>query len=142
DRCRVIADLGRAKGPGHPPDPPLAEVQAIVDERGPGGVRLSDPHWLAGFRINERKGADYRRGRACLAGHAAHIHSPAGGQGMNPGMQDTANLAWKLALVHAGRARPALLDSYTPERGAVGDMVLRQAGRMTWAATLRNPIAQ
>jgi hypothetical protein len=77
-----------------------------------------------------------------LAGDAAHIHSPAGGQGMNTGMQDTANLAWKLALVHAGQARPALLDSYTPERGAVGDMVLRQAGRMTWAATLHNPVAQ
>jgi 2-polyprenyl-6-methoxyphenol hydroxylase-like FAD-dependent oxidoreductase len=142
DRCRVIADLGPAKGTGHPPDPSLAEVQAIVDERGPGGVRLADPHWLAGFRINERKVADYRRGRVFLAGDAAHIHSPAGGQGMNTGMQDAANLAWKLALVHAGRARPALLDSYTPERGAVGDLVLRQAGRMTWAATLRNPVAR
>jgi 2-polyprenyl-6-methoxyphenol hydroxylase-like FAD-dependent oxidoreductase len=141
-RCRVIADLGPAKGTGHPPDPSLAEVQAIVDERGPGGVRLSDPHWLAGFRINERKVKEYRRGRVFLAGDAAHIHSPAGAQGMNTGMQDTWNLAWKLALVHAGRASPTLLDSYTPERGAVGDMVLRQTGRMTWAATLRNPVAQ
>ncbi len=100
-RCRVIADMGRAPGPGHPPDPTLAQVQAVVDERGPGGVRLSEAVWLAGFRIHERKVADYRRGRVFLAGDAAHIHSPAGGQGMNTGMQDAWNLAWKLALVQA-----------------------------------------
>jgi 2-polyprenyl-6-methoxyphenol hydroxylase-like FAD-dependent oxidoreductase len=141
-RCRVIADLGNARGQGKPPDPSLAEVQATVDERGPGGVRLSEPHWLSGFRINERKVADYRRGRVFLAGDAAHIHSPAGGQGMNTGMQDAWNLAWKLALVHQRKGQPSLLDSYTPERSEVGEMVLRQAGRLTWAATLRNPVAQ
>jgi 2-polyprenyl-6-methoxyphenol hydroxylase-like FAD-dependent oxidoreductase len=142
DRCRIVADMGAAAGAGHPPDPTLAEVQAIVDARGPAGVRLSEPHWLAGFRIHERKVADYRRGRAFLAGDAAHIHSPAGGQGMNTGMQDAWNLAWKLALVHAGRARPSLLDSYTPERGAVGEMVLRNAARLTRVALVRNPIGQ
>ena len=142
DRCRVIADMGTARGTNHPADPSLAEVQAIVDERGPAGVRLSDAHWLAGFRIHERKVADYRRGRAFLAGDAAHIHSPAGGQGMNTGMQDTWNLAWKLALVQTGRARPSLLDSYSQERGKVGEMVLRNAARLTRVATLRNPIGQ
>jgi 2-polyprenyl-6-methoxyphenol hydroxylase-like FAD-dependent oxidoreductase len=141
-RCRVIADMGKAQGTGHPPDPSLAEVQKIVDERGPAGVRLTDPFWLAGFRIHERKVSDYRRGRVFLAGDAAHIHSPAGGQGMNTGMQDAWNLAWKLALVQTGRARPSLLDSYRAERGEVGETVLRQATLMTWAATLRNPIAQ
>lgn len=141
-RCRVIADMGRAPGAGHPADPSLAQVQAIVDERGPGGVRLSDAVWLSGFRIHERKVADYRRGRVFLAGDAAHIHSPAGGQGMNTGMQDSWNLAWKLALVQAGRARPALLDSYSAERGEVGETVLRAAGRLTRVATLRNPVAQ
>jgi 2-polyprenyl-6-methoxyphenol hydroxylase-like FAD-dependent oxidoreductase len=141
-RCRVIADMGQAPGADRPPDPSLAEVQAIVDERGPGGVHLSEPHWLSGFRIHERKVADYRRGRCFLAGDAAHIHSPAGGQGMNTGMQDAWNLAWKLALVQAGRARPGLLDSYSPERSAVGALVLRRAARLTWAATLRNPAAQ
>jgi 2-polyprenyl-6-methoxyphenol hydroxylase-like FAD-dependent oxidoreductase len=141
-RCRVIADMGRAAGAGHPPDPSLAQVQAIVDERGPGGVRLSEPHWLAGFRIHERKVADYRRGRVFLAGDAAHIHSPAGGQGMNTGMQDAYNLAWKLALVQAGRARPSLLDSYSAERGEVGERVLRAAARLTLVATLRNPVGQ
>jgi len=142
-RCRAVADLGPARGTGRPPDPTLAEVQAIVDERGPPGLRLVDPIWLAGFRIHERKVADYRRGRVFLAGDAAHIHSPAGGQGMNTGMQDAFNLAWKLALVHKRRGRAdVLLDSYARERGAVGEMVLRNAGRLTRFAMLRNPVAQ
>jgi 2-polyprenyl-6-methoxyphenol hydroxylase-like FAD-dependent oxidoreductase len=61
--------------------------------------------------INERKVKDYQRGRVFLAGDAAHIHSPAGGQGMNTGMQDAFNLAWKLAMVLHGAAKPSLLDS-------------------------------
>ena len=140
-RCRVIADLGKARGPSRPPDPTLAEVQAVVEQRGMADVRLHDPVWLAGFRIHERKVSDYRRGRVFLAGDAAHIHSPAGGQGMNTGMQDAWNLAWKLALVQSGRAE-ALLGSYSSERGKVGDEVLHQAGRMTRMALLRNPVAR
>jgi 2-polyprenyl-6-methoxyphenol hydroxylase-like FAD-dependent oxidoreductase len=141
-RFRVIADLGPADGDGHHPDPSLEEVQAIVDRRGPGGVTLSSPIWLAAFRINERKVRDYGRGRVFLAGDAAHIHSPAGGQGMNTGMQDAFNLSWKLAMVARGDCKPSLLESYSPERSAVGDVVLRNASRMTDAAVLRNPIAQ
>jgi 2-polyprenyl-6-methoxyphenol hydroxylase-like FAD-dependent oxidoreductase len=141
-RCRIIADMGTAQTTGHPPDPSLSDVQNIVNDRGPAGVKLSEPHWLAGFRIHERKVAEYRRGRAFLAGDAAHIYSPAGGQGMNTGMQDTWNLAWKLALVHKGRARPSLLDSYSIERSTVGEMVLRNAAQLTRVALLRNPIAQ
>ena len=95
-------------------DPTLEEVQAVLDERGPGGIMASSPIWLASFRINERKVADYRAGRVFLAGDAAHIHSPAGGQGMNTGMQDACNLAWKLALVCRGTAAPEpLLESYS-----------------------------
>ena len=142
DRFRVIADGGPAPATEPPHDPTLAEVQAVVDSRGPGGLRLHDPVWLAGFRINERKVTDYRAGRVFLAGDAAHIHSPAGGQGMNTGMQDAFNLAWKLGLVHAGRGRDMLLDSYSQERSAVGDFVLRNAAGMTRVATLRNPTAQ
>jgi 2-polyprenyl-6-methoxyphenol hydroxylase-like FAD-dependent oxidoreductase len=141
-RFRVVADQGLVHGADKPPDPTLEQVQAIADERGPGGLRVHDPVWLAGFRINERKVADYRRGRAFLLGDAAHVHSPAGGQGMNTGMQDAYNLAWKLALVQKGRARAALLDSYSPERSAVGEQVLRMAGGMTSLATLRNPVGQ
>jgi 2-polyprenyl-6-methoxyphenol hydroxylase-like FAD-dependent oxidoreductase len=142
DRCRIMADIGTAAAT-KPPDPTLAEAQAIVDERGPGGLTLSNPIWLSGFRINERKVSDYRRGRVMLAGDAAHIHSPAGGQGMNTGMQDAFNLAWKVALVSRGRGTAAaLLDSYSRERSAVGDQVLRGAERVTTLATLRNPVAQ
>jgi 2-polyprenyl-6-methoxyphenol hydroxylase-like FAD-dependent oxidoreductase len=141
DRFRIIADAGAAQGE-RPPDPSLADVQRVLDQRGPGGIVAHDPLWLAGFRINERKVADYRSGRVFLAGDAAHIHSPAGGQGMNTGMQDAVNLSWKLALVHAGRARERLLDSYTTERSAVGEMVLRNAGAVTRLGTLRHPLAQ
>ena len=99
--------------------------------------------WLANFRINERKVSDYRRGRVMLAGDAAHIHSPAGGQGMNTGMQDAFNLAWKLALVHRGEAQTeALLGSYSIERSKIGDQVLRGAAAVTTVGTLRNPVAQ
>jgi hypothetical protein len=143
DRCRVMADIGTSADTPKPPDPTLAQAQAFVDERGPGGLTLSQPVWLAGFRINERKVSDYRRGRVMLAGDAAHIHSPAGGQGMNTGMQDAFNLAWKLTLVQRGQAQAnPLLDSYSRERSTVGDQVLHAAERMTTAATLRNPVAQ
>jgi 2-polyprenyl-6-methoxyphenol hydroxylase-like FAD-dependent oxidoreductase len=142
DRWRVVADLGAAEGSGHHADPTLVEVNALMAQRGSASLVMSDPIWLAAFRINERKVRDYRKGRVFLAGDAAHIHSPAGGQGMNTGMQDAFNLAWKLALVIKGSANVSLLDSYSPERTAVGERVLRNAGRLTEAATLRNPVLQ
>ncbi len=142
NRYRVIADVGTAGDGARRPDPTLEEVQATLDQRGPGGIVASDPIWLASFRINERKVADYRGGRAFLAGDAAHIHSPAGGQGMNTGMQDACNLAWKLALVCRGCPESPLLDSYSVERSAVGDAVLKGAGRLTMLATLRGGVKQ
>jgi 2-polyprenyl-6-methoxyphenol hydroxylase-like FAD-dependent oxidoreductase len=141
-RFRVIADMGKAPSTGRPTDPSLADAQRVVDERGPAGIKLHDPVWLAGFRIHERKVKEYGVGSIFLSGDAAHIHSPAGGQGMNTGMQDAFNLAWKLALVHHGKARREILSSYTQERGEVGDMVLRDAGIFTRVATLRNPMLQ
>jgi len=140
-RYRVIADLP-SSGAEHPPTPTLEQVQAIMDRRGPGGVKASDPIWLSGFRINGRKVASYRWGRIFLAGDAAHVHSPAGGQGMNTGMQDAFNLAWKLALVIRGTCTDQLLDSYSPERSSVGDQVLETAARLTAVGTMRNPVAQ
>jgi 2-polyprenyl-6-methoxyphenol hydroxylase-like FAD-dependent oxidoreductase len=136
-RFRVIAEAGSASDTS---DPTLAQVQALIDSRGPHGLLAHDPVWLSHFRINERKIKDYRHGRIFLAGDAAHIHSPAGGQGMNTGMQDAFNLAWKLALVHGGKAAPALLDSYSTERSAIGDQVLSSTGRMTRVALLHNPL--
>ena len=141
-RWRVIADLGPAQGDAHCPDPTLQEVQALITLRGTDGIVIKDAYWLAAFRINERKVSKYGHGRAFLAGDAAHIHSPAGGQGMNTGMQDAFNLAWKLSLVIGGVCKPSLLDSYSVERSAVGDMVLRNASRLTDAAIVRNPIIQ
>jgi len=142
-RYRVIADVGDAQGDAHRSDPTLEEVQSILDTRGPGGITASSPFWLASFRINERKVTDYRAGRVFLAGDAAHVHSPAGGQGMNTGMQDACNLAWKLALVSRGLAAPEpLLESYSIERGAVGRQVLKDAGRLTTLAILKGGVAQ
>ncbi|MDE1994664.1 MAG: FAD-dependent monooxygenase [Rhizobiaceae bacterium] len=140
-RYRILADLP-ASGADHPPAPTLAEVQAIIDRRGPPGMVAFDPIWLASFKINGRKVSSYRWGRVFLAGDAAHVHSPAGGQGMNTGMQDAFNLAWKLALVVKGVCGEQLLDSYSPERSGVGDEVLKSAGRLTVVATMKNPVAQ
>jgi len=140
-RYRIIADVAPTSSV-EPATPTLQEIQALLDQRGSPGMRLADPVWLAGFRINDRKVAEYRHGRMFLAGDAAHIHSPAGGQGMNTGMQDAFNLAWKLALVIQGAGAEHLLDSYSAERSYVGDQVLKAAGRLTKVATLRNPVAQ
>jgi 2-polyprenyl-6-methoxyphenol hydroxylase-like FAD-dependent oxidoreductase len=140
-RFRIIADIGLS-GEGAPVNPTLDQIQSILDARGPGGMRAGDPIWLSAFRINERKVADYRSGRVFVAGDAAHVHSPAGGQGMNTGMQDAFNLAWKLALVCRGSAAETLLDSYSAERSAIGEDVLKAAGRLTMIATMRNHTAQ
>lgn len=141
-RARIVAQIAKTD-PAHPQsDPTLEEVQAIADARTGGGFRVLDPIWLTGFRINERKVAAYAQGRVFLAGDAAHIHSPAGGQGMNTGMQDAVNLSWKLALLLQGSANSTLLDSYSPERSAIGEIVLRNATRLTDMGTLTNPAAQ
>jgi 2-polyprenyl-6-methoxyphenol hydroxylase-like FAD-dependent oxidoreductase len=79
-------------------------------------VRVTDLNWFATYRVHHRVAEHFRVGRAFLLGDAAHIHSPAGGQGMNTGIGDAVNLGWKLADVLAGRAAPLLLDSYEPER--------------------------
>jgi 2-polyprenyl-6-methoxyphenol hydroxylase-like FAD-dependent oxidoreductase len=140
-RYRIIADLPPTAG-AQTPAPTLEQVQAIVDRRGPSGLRIFDPVWLAGFRINGRKVSSYRHGRVFLSGDAAHVHSPAGGQGMNTGMQDAFNLSWKLALVIRGVCGEHLLNSYSPERSGVGDAVLKAAGRLTGIGTMHNPVAQ
>ena len=138
-RARVIANLSNAH-PGQPrPDPTLADTQAILDQRGPGKVTASDPVWLANFGINERKIRDFRVNRIFLAGDAAHIHPPAGGQGMNTGIQDACNLAWKLALVHRGLCKPEpLLGSYSTERSPIAERVLKSTGQLTALGTLHN----
>lgn len=123
----------------------LDTFKALMTERGPKGAEVSDPAWMVDFRIHCRLVARYRVGRVFLAGDAAHIHSPAGGQGMNMGIQDAYNLAWKLALVQRGKAKEALLDSYEAERRPIAESVLRTTDASTKglasAVSLKNPIA-
>ncbi|UJR85007.1 FAD-dependent oxidoreductase [Sandaracinus amylolyticus] len=123
-------------------DPTLEEVQAIFDRRTATGGVLGDATWLARFRIHCRQVAHYRDDRVFLAGDAAHVHSPVGGQGMNTGIQDAHNLAWKLAMVHRGEARGLLLDSYEQERHAIARSVLKGTDLATKVGTLKNSVAR
>ena len=111
-------------------------VQAALEARVPGGGRIERAGWFSDFRISARQVGTYRMGRAFLAGDAAHVHSPFGGQGMNTGMQDAFNLGWKLAAATRGRATPALLDSYGAERHRIGRAVLRGTSLATRLAAL------
>jgi 2-polyprenyl-6-methoxyphenol hydroxylase-like FAD-dependent oxidoreductase len=151
-RYRVIADVGESvsNAIGEHRVPTLGEIQQILGTRGPKELVAKDPVWLSSFAISERKVADYRAQRVFLAGDAAHVHSPAGGQGMNTGMHDAFNLAWKLSLASRGLcAAEPLLASYSAERSAVAKQVLEQTGRTTAIAmmkggakqTLRNHVA-
>ena len=116
--------------PGQPDEPSLANCQRIVDDViGPGRVRLRRATWLSRWRLNVRMVDRYRVGRVFLAGDAAHVHSPAGGQGLNTGVQDAANLGWKLAHVLAG-APESLLDTYQAERLPVAAGVLGLSNRL------------
>lgn len=118
--------------PAHDEPPTLEEIQSHLESCGPPGLTAHTPTWLSAFRVNERLAAGYRRGRVFLAGDAAHIHSPAGGQGMNTGIQDAVNLSWKIAAVLAGRGdTEALLSSYEAERRPVAREVVAAAARTT-----------
>jgi 2-polyprenyl-6-methoxyphenol hydroxylase-like FAD-dependent oxidoreductase len=123
----------------------IESFRALLAERGPAGAELSDPKWMIDFRIHCRLVARYRVGRVFLSGDAAHIHSPAGGQGMNMGIQDAYNFAWKLALVHRGKAKDVLLDSYEAERRPIAEATLRATDTGTrgfvTALSLKSPIA-
>ncbi|MBI2811024.1 MAG: FAD-dependent monooxygenase [Candidatus Melainabacteria bacterium] len=139
-RYRIIAD-----GPMHKPDDPpltLERMQTIVNDRCGSVIPLSNPNWITWFTINRRSVQQYREGRAFVAGDAAHVHSPVMGQGMNTGMQDALNLAWKIELVEKGIAGPELLNTYQDERHPIGQKLLKNTDAMTKLVTIRNPIAQ
>lgn len=95
------------------------------------GARLDfgECRWFSTYRIHHRRAERFQSGRCFLLGDAAHIHSPVGAQGMNTGLQDAYNLAWKLSLVTSGQAEPALLDTYRLEREPVADRLLRTTDR-------------
>jgi len=124
-----------------PPGPPdLDEIQRLVDQRAPEPVAVSDPTWLASFNCHRRSTDVYRRGHVLLAGDAVHIHTPAGGQGMNTGITDAHNLGWKLALVADGRAPDQLLDTYGREREPVAEQVLGLTHTLVRLGTLTHPV--
>ena len=110
----------------------LAFEEVIPALRGEAGSELSfkSCSWFSTYRIHHRSAERFRDRRCFLLGDAAHIHSPVGGQGMNTGLQDAYNLAWKLALVCQGRADPALLDSYGAERMPVARRLLNTTDRL------------
>lgn len=100
---------------------------------------MHDARWMSRFHSDERQAPAYRVGRVFLAGDAAHVHTPAGGQGLNTGLQDAANLGWKLAQVVHGHAGPELLDTYQSERHPVGRSVLRSSGGLVRLAMAKRP---
>lgn len=109
--------------------PRLPDIQAVLDRLAPQATTASALRWSSVFRISHRLADRYRAGRVFVAGDAAHIHPPTGAQGMNTGIQDAYNLAWKLALVLRGHAGEALLDSYHAERHPVGQEVVGRTVR-------------
>jgi FAD binding domain len=121
--------------------PTLEQLQAIVDHR-TAGFRLESARWITLFEIHHAQVPHYRVGRAFLAGDAAHVHSPAGGQGMNTGIQDAFNLGWKLAQAATEGPSPGLLDSYHAERHPVAAHVIKVTTATTDGGTVTNPLVR
>jgi pentachlorophenol monooxygenase len=109
--------------------PQLEDIQTVLDRLSPEPVTARNLRWSSVFRISHRIVDTYGRGRVFLAGDAAHIHPPTGAQGMNTGIQDAHNLAWKLALAVRGEAADGLLASYDAERRPVGEEVVGRTVR-------------
>jgi hypothetical protein len=122
--------------PGPTSEPTLRDLsEALIGVYGT-DYGIHNPTWISRFTDMTRQAASYRAGRVLLAGDAAHVHSPAGGQGMNTGLQDAVNLGWKLAQVVRGTSPDSLLDTYHDERHPVGARVLRQTMALS---TLNGP---
>lgn len=126
--------------PGDRREIDVPTMQALIDERGPRGVRITDPVWQTVFRVHARHATRFQLGRVFLMGDAAHVHSPAGGQGMNNGLQDANNLGWKLAAVLHGVSPVALLASYGPERQEATRRIVRDTDLHTRAWMVQGPV--
>jgi 2-polyprenyl-6-methoxyphenol hydroxylase-like FAD-dependent oxidoreductase len=127
---RIVAPVDDA-----PEVPSIELVQQLLDARGPGGITVTGISWGSRFRIHHRVADTYRAGRILIAGDAAHVHSPAGGQGMNLGIQDAVVLADALATVLDG-GPDALLDEYSAARRPIAQQVVELTDRLTKLATL------
>jgi 2-polyprenyl-6-methoxyphenol hydroxylase-like FAD-dependent oxidoreductase len=126
-RRRVVATIENTEGDA----PSLDLVRNILAQRAPREMEARDLHWSSYFRIHHRQVTRLREGRIFIAGDAAHIHSPFGGQGMNTGLHDIWNLVWKLDLFLKGRGNQELLDSYSSERLPVIKSVIEITDRLT-----------
>lgn len=137
-RRRIVAMIEKPEGDA----PSLELVRGMLAARAPRGIEARALHWSSYFRIHHRRVAEMRVGRMFVAGDAAHIHSPFGGQGMNTGLHDVWNLAWKLDLVLHGQGNDALLDSYGAERLPVIRNVIDTTDFMTRAMGTPSRFAQ
>jgi 2-polyprenyl-6-methoxyphenol hydroxylase-like FAD-dependent oxidoreductase len=125
---------------GETGDPTLEDIQRLYDRSVHLPARLYNLNWSSRFRINSRHMSTLREGRVFFGGDSAHVHSPAGGQGMNAGIQDMINLSWKLAMVLNGQARQELLDTYQSDRLPVIRQLVRMTERATRAFNSTNPL--
>ena len=137
-RRRIVATIEQQEGDV----PSLDLVRRIIAERAPAGLQALSLHWSSYFRIHHRLVSNLREGRIFVAGDAAHIHSPFGGQGMNTGLHDAWNLAWKLNLVARGYGDSSLLDSYSAERLPVIKSVIQTTDFLTRVMGTSSTVAQ
>jgi 2-polyprenyl-6-methoxyphenol hydroxylase-like FAD-dependent oxidoreductase len=137
-RRRIVATVEKAEDEA----PSLDIVRKVLAQRGPSGIEVRAVRWSSYFRVHHRQVARLRVGRLFVAGDAAHIHSPIGGQGMNTGLHDVWNLVWKLDLVVRGHGSEQLLDSYTAERRKVIKSVIDMTHFMTTALGTPSKLAQ
>ena len=134
---RIVATMDQA-----PETPNAADVQKLLDERGPKAApaKVRDIVWSSRFRVHHRLASSYRDGRILLMGDAAHVHSPAGGQGMNTGLVDAILLGKALTAVVRDHQPVSTLDAYSDVRRPAAEEVLALAGRLTRMATVRSPV--
>lgn len=139
--ARVVATI---IDPHRDPKQPvsLLEMQTIVEKRSKGQLKIESANWTSPFWVHSKMLKQFRQGNIFFAGDAAHVHSPVGGQGMNTGMQDAYNLAWKLALTLQGHTKDNLLDSYNEERVPNAMTLLKNTERMTHMVLIRNTFLQ
>jgi 2-polyprenyl-6-methoxyphenol hydroxylase-like FAD-dependent oxidoreductase len=137
-RCRVIGTVPEACEGQDAVS--FEEVAKDFAQRLHMDVSLRHPAWIALYHSHHRAVSAFQKGRCFLAGDAAHIHSPVGAQGMNTGLQDAYNLAWKLALVTQGKARAALLDTYHEERAPIAHTLVRTTDRAFNLVTSNSPL--
>lgn len=141
NRFRIVAS-NPLSTPSQATVPSLAELQTIYNQRSHLPAQLSDLVWSSWFHINTRMVEDMKIGRVFLAGDAAHIHSPAGAQGMNTGIQDMMNLGWKLGMVLLGMASENLLDTYEQDRIPVMRSIVSQTESLTQMISSESPIVR